>query len=211
MQVLKATVIMAFACLVPVITASLSSSVEYVANSKLISTLHDNFTLVVLITNEKDELNLEKSDPLLISTFVFSKVPLLIDPNSCDDGICDPRAIDRGFDYIQATIPVTGLANIHPTTFSLKNKKLSTGGFDFELLSDNVKINPDFDSFVFASDLPTVPINFTAVGTSDSYGRKFLRLGADDGKFVPGDYVVKLNQFSAIIFHNQEGGRVFGY
>ena len=133
---------------------------------QLISTLNKKFTLAVLAPDSKGKINLKVSDPVILNQYgLFSD------------------------QYV--SLPLVGLANLAPTVFSLKNKKLRAEGSEGSSEASEATLLPDqyeisllgLRSFVFFPDVGTKPVNFTAVQASDSYGRTFLRLGRDDGEF----------------------------
>lgn len=152
---------MTFVYILPFVIAGPS-----VAKPKLISTLKDQFTLRVLAPDSKGKINLKHSDPLI------AELPELEKP---------------GF----TVYPETALANTDATVFSLENNKLILGSYTAALTPSDTNIYGGFRSFVFASDVETEPVNFTATKASDSYGKSFLRLGSDDGKSVTEDHVIE--------------------
>ena len=161
MQFLNAAAIMAIAFSLPAMTAKSGATPKCVADSKLLTSVPQKFSLAILAPDGKGRINLQVADPVIVIPY----------------GLYSGISID---------VPQVGLANVDPTIFSLKNKKLITGGSDAEFLSDDRELSYiGLRSFVFNSNFPDdEPANFTATGACDSYGRSFVRLGGADGEFV---------------------------
>lgn len=157
------------ASFLPVVTATPPSTRKYDANSKPISSLSDKFTLTVLTPDSKGKINLKVSNPVILKSYWL-------------------------FSEVLVSLPRVGLANLGAQTFSLKNKKLSAEGSEASLLPVKYEISfLGLRSFLFDPDERAGPydsINFTAVHTTDSYGRRFLRLGAGDGEFLSENHVI---------------------
>lgn len=176
MKFLQAVVIMSFALFLLVMTAPSRrpSTPGHYASRKLISSLTKHFKLAVLAADRKKRINLKASHPVVVHRY-------------------------GNLSGVNVSILLAGLANDVGTEFSLKNGRLITNGTEASFLSRRPNFNlTGLQSFIFFPDERTRdynPINFTAVETSDSYGRTFLRLGGDDGEFLLKDTSIDLNIF----------------
>lgn len=143
-----------------VMTASSPSGPKYTAKPTPISTFANEFTLAVLAADSEGKIDLTKTDPLIRSP----------------SNPANPSSLDLLF---------TAYANVKPTVFALKNQKLSAGNDVLGFAAPEIETTGyGYRSFLFnpSGKIFAEAVNFTAVPTSDSYGRSFLRLGTDGGE-----------------------------
>lgn len=139
-------------------TAIAAASSTY-KKSKVIFDLSRNFTISMLAPNANGKYDLKVSKPIVARLF----------------GLFSDTFPDLAF-YNDEESP--------PTTFSLKNKKLIEKGFEASILPGTEVSFLGLETIAWNSPLVDTPLNVTAIEEHDSYGKRFLRLGGNDGEFI---------------------------
>ena len=170
MQILIDIITLALACfLLPAIAAPPATH-RCVPDSKVLGTLPKNFTLKVLFQDDRGQVDLKISKPVIFGSYETvsgaESIPLIV-----------------------------GSAKAKAEVFTLKeNKLLGTFneeglGLDYEPLSGFGFENPSYERnpdgpriLVLGGTQYDPPYNFTAVQACDRYGRGFLRLGQNRGE-----------------------------
>lgn len=163
MQFLVATITLALASFLPTAAAA-PPATPCVPDSKVLGTLAKNFTLRVLVQDDRGRVDLKVSKPVIFGSYETVS-------GATSDAL------------------IVGSAGAQAEVFELKNNRLlnSSPYFTYNLGLENPDYEPNPNgprSIVRAGSLGAKAYDFTAVQACDRYGRGFLRLGQNRSEFI---------------------------